>query len=73
MEEDRVQEHLIFYINEFYAIKNVTMDLFLLFRKNAGSGSGSALNQCGSETLSLGGDSGGPVERCELASLITWV
>ena len=34
MEEDRAQEHLIFYINEFYAIKNVTMDLFLLFRKS---------------------------------------
>jgi len=34
MEEDRAQEHLIFYINEFYAIKNITMDLFLLFRKS---------------------------------------
>ena len=34
MEEDRAQEHLVFYINEFYAIKNVTMDLFLLFRKS---------------------------------------
>ncbi len=34
MEEDRELEHLIFYINEFYAVKNLTMDLFLLFRKN---------------------------------------
>jgi hypothetical protein len=34
MEEDGAQEHLIFYINEFYAIKNITMDLFLLFRKS---------------------------------------
>ncbi len=34
MEEDRVLEHLIFYINEFYAVKNITMDLFLLFRKS---------------------------------------
>jgi hypothetical protein len=34
MEEDRALEHLVFYINEFYAIKNSTMDLFLLFRKN---------------------------------------
>jgi hypothetical protein len=34
MEEDRELEHLIFYINEFYAIKNSTMDLFLLFRKS---------------------------------------
>ena len=34
MEEDRALEHLIFYINEFYAIKNSTMDLFLLFRKS---------------------------------------
>jgi hypothetical protein len=35
MEEDKdALEHLIFYINEFYAIKNTTMDLFLLFRKS---------------------------------------
>ncbi len=34
MEEDRVLEHLTFYIKEFYAIKNITMDLFLLFRKS---------------------------------------
>jgi hypothetical protein len=36
MEEDKEEalEHLIFYINEFYAIKNTTMDLFLLFRKS---------------------------------------
>ena len=34
MEEDKVLEHLTFYIKEFYAIKNITMDLFLLFRKS---------------------------------------
>ena len=34
MEEDKELEHLIFYINEFYAVKNITMDLFLLFRKS---------------------------------------
>jgi hypothetical protein len=34
MEEDRALERLIFYINEFYAVKNITMDLFLLFRKS---------------------------------------
>ncbi len=34
MEEDRALEHLIFYINKFYAIKDSTMDLFLLFRKS---------------------------------------
>ncbi len=34
MEEDRMLEHLTFYIKEFYAIKNITMDLFLLFRKS---------------------------------------
>ena len=34
MEEDKELEHLIFYINEFYAAKNITMDLFLLFRKS---------------------------------------
>jgi hypothetical protein len=34
MEEDKELEHLIFYIKEFYAVKNITMDLFLLFRKN---------------------------------------
>jgi hypothetical protein len=35
MEEDKeALEHLIFYINEFYTIKNITMDLFLLFRKS---------------------------------------
>jgi hypothetical protein len=35
MEKDKeALEHLIFYINEFYAIKNITMDLFLLFRKS---------------------------------------
>jgi hypothetical protein len=34
MEEDRALEHLIFNINEFYARKNSTMDLFLLFRKS---------------------------------------
>ena len=34
MEEDKELEHLIFYINEFYAVKNTTMDLFLLFRKS---------------------------------------
>jgi len=34
MEEDKALEHLIFYINEFYAVKNITMDLFLLFRKS---------------------------------------
>ena len=34
MEEDKELEHLTFYINEFYAAKNITMDLFLLFRKS---------------------------------------
>ena len=34
MEEDKELNHLIFYINEFYAVKNITMDLFLLFRKS---------------------------------------
>jgi hypothetical protein len=35
MEEDKEAiQHLIFYINEFYAIKNITMNLFLLFRKS---------------------------------------
>jgi hypothetical protein len=35
MEEDKeALEHLIFYIKEFYAAKNTTMDLFLLFRKS---------------------------------------
>ncbi len=34
MEEDRELEHLIFYINEFYDVKNTTMDLFLLLRKS---------------------------------------
>jgi hypothetical protein len=34
MEEDKELDHLIFYINEFYAVKNITMDLFLLFRKS---------------------------------------
>ncbi len=35
MEENKeALEHLIFYINEFYAVKNITMDLFLLFRKS---------------------------------------
>ena len=35
MEEDKeALEHLIPYINEFYAAKNITMDLFLLFRKS---------------------------------------
>jgi hypothetical protein len=29
MEEDKELEHLTFYINEFYAIKNITMDLNL--------------------------------------------
>ncbi len=34
MEGDKELEHLTFYINEFYAAKNITMDLFLLFRKS---------------------------------------
>ena len=35
MEGDKeALEHLIPYINEFYAAKNITMDLFLLFRKS---------------------------------------
>ena len=34
MEEDKELNHLIFYINEFYTVKNFTMDLFLLFRKS---------------------------------------
>jgi hypothetical protein len=34
MEEGKELEHLTFYINEFYAAKNITMDLFLLFRKS---------------------------------------
>jgi hypothetical protein len=34
MEEDKELEHLTFYINEFYTAKNITMDLFLLFRKS---------------------------------------
>ena len=34
MEEGKEPEHLTFYINEFYAAKNITMDLFLLFRKS---------------------------------------
>jgi hypothetical protein len=35
MEEDKeALEHLIFYIIEFYAIKDITMELFLLFRKS---------------------------------------
>jgi hypothetical protein len=34
MEEVKKLEHLTFYINEFYAAKNITMDLFLLFRKS---------------------------------------
>ena len=35
MEEDKeALEHLIFYINELYAIKSITMDLFLLFRRS---------------------------------------
>jgi hypothetical protein len=33
-EEKEALEHLIFYINEFYTIKNTTMDLFLIFRKS---------------------------------------
>jgi hypothetical protein len=32
--EEDITHHLIFYINEFYAIKNITIDLFLLFRKS---------------------------------------
>ena len=34
MEEGEELEHLTFYINEFYAAKNITMDLFLLFRQS---------------------------------------
>ncbi len=35
MEEDKeALEHLIFYVYEFYALKDTTMDLFLLFRKS---------------------------------------
>ena len=34
MEEDKALEHLIFYIYEFYSLKDTTMDLFLLFRKS---------------------------------------
>jgi hypothetical protein len=34
MEEDKELDQLIFYINEFYAAKNITMDLFLLLRKS---------------------------------------